>query len=158
MAQSPEEKVKNKQRVALRIIHNGIKMDFSMKRITSWNHLHLKLGLPPVATDGPITFAELKSFLDNQTKELEEKLNGHVSINEQVSKTPGSVSLQQSGSVSVDIHPQPIQKSHDALQPTQQVSVIVSPPIQQTPTTTEPKIVLGVADNYGFTYSPNEEF
>src|ERR1017187_2954486 len=80
MALTSKQKEDNKKRVALRIIHNGVKMDFSMHKIETWNHLHLKLGLPPVTTDSPITFPELKSFLDNQTKELEDKLNGQATI------------------------------------------------------------------------------
>src|ERR1039457_672259 len=146
MALTLKQKEDNKKRVALRIIHNGIKMDFSMHKIETWNHLHLKLGLPPVTTDSPITFPELKSFLDNQTKELESKLNGEVISN---IRQPTIVEVTHAKEVLSEPKDLPISQS---------IPTPLSQPIQQSPAPTKSVEVVmehSIADNYGYIRSPN---
>lgn len=72
---TPLEKQQDKQRKNLQIIHNGIKAAYSFGEMEkTWGGLYRKLRYENMGEDNkPLSFPELKEFLQKQTDELEAK-------------------------------------------------------------------------------------
>ena len=72
---SPEEKLRDKQRKNLKIIHNSLFAAFSFGQIKTWTDFYKKLG-QSITDDRTITYKEIKEYAKQREEELERSFVG----------------------------------------------------------------------------------
>src|SRR6266403_5832073 len=70
---TPQEKLAKKARGNLKLLHNQITGAFSLKQIPDWTTLYHRLGIQK-EDSRPLTYSDLKAFLQSQKDDLEKKL------------------------------------------------------------------------------------
>lgn len=148
---SKEEKLKEKKRSNLRIIHNGLLSQFSFKKIQTWSDVYKHLGFTNgQAPADELTYPKLKEFLEKQKQELEVELASSASARD----VGISVTQPQERDKS-DIVLEVLQEQ----QPTPEAAPVKEPSPQPNNLvlTSEPEITLTSKDNYGLIPSPNEK-
>jgi hypothetical protein len=92
---NPIEKQQAKARKNLLILHNGIKSEWNFGSIRTWHSLYKRLGFEEQyinkQTDGPLSFEELKKYLQLQTDEQEQRfkegVNGEIKTEKECNNT-----------------------------------------------------------------------
>ncbi len=151
---SPDQKEDKKARDNLLILHNGIRSDWSNKRIITWRHLYRKLGYADEVIDSKgvpeyvesekmMTFPELKQVLEKQQQALEDKIRKKYEVKaEDKTTVNGNNNLE---------------KVFDKV--SQEVSSTRTERVTQENIVTikeSKEVILNLENDYGFIPSPNE--
>jgi hypothetical protein len=139
---TPKQKEDNRHRANLLALCNSITNKFSFGKIKKWTDVYVAMGmLPqdfPANHETPITFPELKAYLQSLKDKLEARLAG-VTVKPEQEPAP-----KAEGMVATPAPP-----SNSNFIP----KLYVPPPEKKA----EPLQVLGAEENYGFKPSPNEK-
>lgn len=142
---TPKQKEDNRHRANLLALCNSITNKFSFGKIKKWADVYMAMGMLPQDYlpnhETPITFPELKQYLQALKDKLEARLAGVTVKPEQEGATTVVTTRQNPATPATPSNSNFIPK-------------LYVPPAEKK---AEPLQVLGAEENYGFKPSPNEK-